>query len=68
MASGTSSRPRPQLQKREAERLAEDDAKRAAQRGDEREIIEDSDELLDEIDALLEEQSILTNFRQRGGQ
>jgi hypothetical protein len=68
MASGTSSRPRPQLQKQEAERLAEDDAKRAAQRGDEREIIEDSDELLDEIDALLEEQSILTNFRQRGGQ
>ena len=67
MASG-SSRPRPQMQKREAERLAEDDAKRAAERSDDREIIEDSDELLDEIDALLEEQSVLTHFRQRGGQ
>ncbi len=68
MASGSTSRPRPQMQKREAERLAEDDATRAAKRSDEREIIEDSDELLDEIDALLEEQSVLTNFRQRGGQ
>ena len=68
MASGSSSRPRPQMQKREAERLAEDDAKRAAKRSDDREVIEDADELLDEIDALLEEQSILTNFRQKGGQ
>ena len=31
------------------------------------EVAEDADELLDEIDALLEEQSVLTNFRQKKG-
>lgn len=30
--------------------------------------IEDIDELLDEIDTLLEDQAVLTNFRQRSGQ
>ncbi len=30
--------------------------------------IEDVDELLDEIDTLLEDQAVLTNFRQRSGQ
>lgn len=30
--------------------------------------IEDIDELLEEIDALLEDQAVLTNFRQRSGQ
>jgi Pup-like protein len=68
MESGSNGRPRAQMQKREAQRLAEEDAARAAQRSGEREIVEDSDELLDEIDALLEEQSVLTQFRQKGGQ
>jgi hypothetical protein len=56
------------MQKREAERLAEEDAGRAAERSGDREVLEDADELLDEIDALLEEQSVLTHFRQKGGQ
>ncbi len=30
--------------------------------------IEDIDELLEEIDTLLEDQAVLTNFRQRSGQ
>ena len=30
--------------------------------------IEDIDDLLEEIDALLEDQAVLTNFRQRSGQ
>lgn len=30
--------------------------------------IEDIDELLEEIDSLLEDQAVLTNFRQRSGQ
>jgi Pup-like protein len=68
MESASSSRPRPQMQKREAERLAEEDAGRVAERSGDREVLEDADELLDEIDALLEEQSVLTNFRQKGGQ
>ena len=68
MESASNSRPRPQMQKREAERLAEEDAGRVAERGGDREVIEEADELLDEIDALLEEQSVLTHFRQKGGQ
>lgn len=31
-------------------------------------LVEGIDELLDEIDAVLEEQAVLVNFRQRGGQ
>jgi len=31
-------------------------------------LLNDIDELLDEIDAVLEEQSVLVNFRQRSGQ
>jgi Pup-like protein len=31
-------------------------------------LLSDIDELLDEIDAVLEEQSVLVNFRQRSGQ
>ncbi|MGH9039201.1 MAG: hypothetical protein ACRDZ3_03125 [Acidimicrobiia bacterium] len=30
--------------------------------------IEDVDDLLEEIDSLLEDQAVLTNFRQRSGQ
>lgn len=58
---------RAHLPKEEAERLAEEDAQREAVREDGG-VIEDTDELLDEIDALLEEQAVLTNFRQKGGQ
>jgi hypothetical protein len=32
------------------------------------ELIEGIDELLDEIDTLLEDQAVLTNYRQRSGQ
>lgn len=67
-----SRQPRAQMAKHEAERLAEEDAQRApVQEDGERdgtEIIEDIDDLLAEIDALLEEQSVLTNFRQKGGE
>ncbi|HKY76391.1 MAG TPA: ubiquitin-like protein Pup [Acidimicrobiia bacterium] len=31
-------------------------------------LLNDIDELLDEIDAVLEEQSVLVNYRQRSGQ
>lgn len=31
-------------------------------------LLNDIDELLDEIDAVLEEQSVLVNFRQRSGE
>jgi hypothetical protein len=31
-------------------------------------LLSDVDELLDEIDSVLEDQSMLTNFRQRSGQ
>ena len=31
-------------------------------------LLSDIDELLDEIDAVLEEQSVLVNFRQRSGE
>lgn len=68
MESATS-QSRPQMQKREAERLAEEDAGRApAESRNGADVIEDADDLLDEIDALLEEQSVLTNFRQKGGE
>lgn len=67
-----SRQPRAQMAKHEAERLAEEDAQRAAvQEEGERdgtEIIEDIDDLLADIDALLEEQSVLTHFRQKGGE
>jgi hypothetical protein len=34
----------------------------------EADLLTDIDDLLDEIDAVLEEQSVLVNFRQRSGQ
>lgn len=37
-------------------------------RGGAEDIIEELDELLDEIDAVLEEQAVLVNYRQRSGQ
>lgn len=56
------------MAKHEAEELAENDAERAAAERAAAETIEDTDDLLADIDALLEEQSVLTNFRQKGGE
>ena len=72
MAS-TRSQARSNLPRQDAEALAEEDAAKAAEAAatkttNEVAVAEDADELLDEIDALLEEQSVLTNFRQKGGQ
>ena len=72
MASARS-QARSNLPRQDAEALAEDDAAKAAEAAAAKaparnEVVEDAVELLDEIDALLEEQSVLTNFRQKGGQ
>lgn len=56
------------LSEREAERLAEEDAKRTNGGAAAKEVIEEIDELLADIDDLLEEQSVLVNYRQKGGQ
>ena len=64
--------PRPQLPKEEAQRLAQEDACAAAAAGraatGASDPISDIDDLLDEIDAVLEEQAVLANFRQKGGE
>jgi hypothetical protein len=53
----------------EAEELAAADAEKAAATAEKgSETIEDIDDLLAEIDSVLEEQSVLVNFRQRGGE
>ena len=72
MASARS-QARSNMPRQDAEALAEADAAQAAEAAaakapTKNEVAEDADELLDEIDALLEEQSVLTNFRQKGGQ
>jgi hypothetical protein len=77
MASARS-QARSNMPRQDAEALAEEDAAKAAQAAEAKatpskgsgrnEVAEEADELLDEIDALLEEQSVLTNFRQKGGQ
>lgn len=56
------------LPPQEAEEMAAADAERAAAEKSTSETIEDIDDLLADIDAVLEEQSVLVNFRQRGGQ
>jgi hypothetical protein len=56
------------MAKRDAERLAEEDAARAQDRSDAERAVEDTDDLLADIDALLEEQEVLVNFRQKGGE
>jgi hypothetical protein len=60
--------PRAHMAKRDAEQLAEEDAERATTDRSRDEMVEDIDDLLAEIDAVLEEQSVLTNFRQKGGE
>lgn len=67
MESATA-KPRPQLPQEEAARLAEEDAARASAERAGDQLVDEAADLLDEIDALLEEQSVLTNFRQKGGQ
>lgn len=56
------------MAKRDAERLAEEDAARAQDRGEGERTVEDIDDLLADIDALLEEQEVLVSFRQKGGE
>lgn len=56
------------MAKREAERLAEEDAARAQDHTDVERAVEETDDLLADIDALLEEQEVLVNFRQKGGE
>jgi hypothetical protein len=64
-------------QKREQVQKSKSTAKREAvleeaaqaKKDEEAEALKDaSDELLDEIDALLEDQEVLVNYRQKGGQ
>jgi hypothetical protein len=42
--------------------------RRAAKQKERQDKLEGIDDLLDEIDGLLEEQEVLANFRQRGGE
>lgn len=56
------------MAKRDAERLAEEDAVRAQDRTEIEQAVEDTDDLLADIDALLEEQEVLVSFRQKGGE
>lgn len=56
------------MAKREAERLAEDDAAAVQDRERAESAVEDTDDLLADIDALLEEQEVLVHFRQKGGE
>lgn len=61
-------RPAPQkTTQADAQAIAETDAAVAAAQEKQMDMTL-TDELLDEIDGLLEEQEVLTNFRQRGGQ
>lgn len=61
-------KPQPSVSKQDAEQLAADDAAVAEAQAKPAADLSDLDELLDEIDGLLEEQEVLTNYRQKGGQ
>ena len=54
------------VRRREQETQDEIEAVPAAGGGED--LIEDIDDLLDEIDSIIEEQAVLTNYRQRSGQ
>jgi hypothetical protein len=56
------------MARRDAERLAEEDAARAQEQTGSGRSSEVTDDLLADIDALLEEQEVLLNFRQKGGE
>lgn len=58
----------PKETKESLDQLAEQDAEVSAAQLKERDAHEELDDLLDEIDGLLEEQAVLINFRQKGGQ
>jgi hypothetical protein len=61
-------KPAPQTREQDAAQLAEEDAAVQAAQATEQPDLSDLDDLLDEIDTILEEQDVLVNFRQRGGQ
>ena len=61
-------KPAPKTTEQDARQLAEDDAAAAAAQSKPAADLSDLDDLLDEIDGLLEEQEVLVNFRQKGGQ
>jgi hypothetical protein len=64
--SGTQTTAR--LSQRDAERLAEEDIRRAEHGGAVKQATEETDDLLADIDALLEDQEVLVRFRQKGGE
>jgi hypothetical protein len=61
-------KPAPQTREQDAAQLAEEDAAVQAAQSTEQPDLSDLDELLDEIDTILEEQDVLVNFRQKGGE
>lgn len=58
---------KPTVSKTDADELAAEDAARQPAKADTA-IVDETDDLLDEIDSILEEQSVLVNYKQRGGQ
>lgn len=61
-------KPKPQETKESLDQLAADDAAVQSAQSKPAADTSDIDDLLDEIDGLLEEQEVLTNFRQKGGE
>jgi hypothetical protein len=61
-------KPQPKETKESLDALAEQDAAVQEAQSTPAADLSDTDDLLDEIDALLEEQSVLTNYRQKGGE
>jgi len=54
--------------KEDADQIADEDAAVQAAQAKPAADTSDLDDLLDEIDELLEEQEVLTNYRQKGGE
>ncbi len=61
-------KPAAQTREQDAEQLAAEDAAVQAAQSKPAASTDDLDDLMDEIDALLEEQEVLVNFRQKGGE
>ncbi len=61
-------KPAPQTREQDAAQLAEDDAAVQSAQDKAQPDLSDLDDLLDEIDTILEEQDVLVNFRQKGGE
>lgn len=68
MAERIQKKPAASVSKADAEALAAQDAEVQAAQSRPAADLSDLDDLLDEIDGLLEEQEVLTNFRQKGGE